>query len=41
VAGWTAELPGMADYFASFGDRLPPELLAQLGDLRARLETAS
>jgi phosphoenolpyruvate carboxykinase (GTP) len=41
VAGWTAELPGMAAYFASFGDRLPPELLAQLDDLRSRLETAS
>jgi hypothetical protein len=27
----------MAAYLASFGDRLPPELLAQLDDLRARL----
>jgi phosphoenolpyruvate carboxykinase (GTP) len=41
VAGWKAELPGMAAYFASFGDRLPPALLTQLDDLRARLETAS
>jgi phosphoenolpyruvate carboxykinase (GTP) len=41
VAGWTAELPGMAAYLAGFGDRLPPELLAQLDDLRSRLETAS
>jgi phosphoenolpyruvate carboxykinase (GTP) len=37
VAGWTAELPGMAAYLASFGDRLPPQLLGQLEDLRARL----
>ena len=27
VAGWQAELPRMAEHLASFGDRLPPELL--------------
>jgi phosphoenolpyruvate carboxykinase (GTP) len=37
LAGWRAELPSLAAHLASFGDRLPPELLVQLGDLRARL----
>ena len=41
VAGWEAELPRLAEHLASFGDRLPPELLAQLEDLRRRLATAS
>ena len=40
VAGWQAELPSMAEHLASFGDRLPPELRAQLDDLRARLRRA-
>jgi phosphoenolpyruvate carboxykinase (GTP) len=35
--GWQAELPSLAEHLATFGDRLPPELLAQLDDLRARL----
>ncbi len=39
VAGWQAELPSMAEHLASFGDRLPAELRAQLDDLRARLDT--
>ena len=37
VAGWRSELPRIAEYLATFGDRLPPELNAQLEDLRARL----
>ena len=37
VARWQAELPSMAEYLATFGDRLPAELHAQLDDLRARL----
>jgi phosphoenolpyruvate carboxykinase (GTP) len=40
VAGWQAELPLLAEHLASFGDRLPPELLAQLDDLRTRLVEA-
>ena len=34
VEGWEAELPRMAEHLATFGDRLPPELRAQLDDLR-------
>ncbi len=37
VAGWRAELPSLDAHLASFGDRLPPELLVQLDDLRDRL----
>ncbi|MDX6599956.1 MAG: phosphoenolpyruvate carboxykinase [Gaiellales bacterium] len=37
VAGWEAELPSMAAYLDSFGDRLPPQLRAQLDELRTRL----
>jgi phosphoenolpyruvate carboxykinase (GTP) len=40
VAGWEAELPSLAEHLASFGDRLPSELRAQLEDLRARLDAA-
>ena len=36
-AGWEAELPRLAEHLATFGDRLPGELEAQLDDLRARL----
>jgi phosphoenolpyruvate carboxykinase (GTP) len=41
VDGWQAELPSLAEHLASFGDRLPAELLAQLDDLRARLASAA
>jgi phosphoenolpyruvate carboxykinase (GTP) len=37
VAGWEAELPSIAAHLDSFGDRLPPELRAQLDELRTRL----
>ena len=41
VEGWEAELPSLAEHLATFGDRLPPELSAQLEDLRARLASDS
>ena len=40
VPGWEAELPRLAEHLATFGDRLPAELQAQLEDLRARLGDA-
>ena len=40
VAGWESELPLLAEHFATFGDRLPAALDAQLEDLRARLGDA-
>jgi phosphoenolpyruvate carboxykinase (GTP) len=37
VPGWEAELPRLAEHLATFGDRLPAQLAAQLEDLRERL----
>jgi phosphoenolpyruvate carboxykinase (GTP) len=34
---WKAELPGIREYFAGFGDRLPRELVEQLDALEERL----
>ena len=34
---WKAELPGIREHFAEFGDRMPRELLEQLDALEARL----
>ena len=34
---WLAELPGIAEYFAQFGDRLPQAMSDQLEGLRKRL----
>jgi len=34
---WKRELPGIREYFAEFGDRLPPRLVAQLDALETRL----
>ena len=34
---WKRELPGIREYFAEFGDRLPPRLVAQLDALESRL----
>ncbi len=34
---WKRELPGIREYFAEFGDRLPRELIEQLDALEARL----
>ncbi|WP_246117435.1 phosphoenolpyruvate carboxykinase (GTP) [Cellulomonas composti] len=36
-AAWAAEADLTEEFFARFGDRLPPELAAQLASLRARL----
>jgi phosphoenolpyruvate carboxykinase (GTP) len=35
---WAAEVPQLAEHFARFGDRLPPELAEQLMALKERLE---
>ncbi|HLI15603.1 MAG TPA: phosphoenolpyruvate carboxykinase (GTP) [Acidimicrobiales bacterium] len=37
---WLAELPAIAEHFATFGDRLPPALEHELEALRVRLEAA-
>jgi phosphoenolpyruvate carboxykinase (GTP) len=37
AAAWQAELPGVREYFESFGARMPGELLEQLDALEARL----
>jgi phosphoenolpyruvate carboxykinase (GTP) len=34
---WKAEMPGIREYFAEFGDRIPRELVEQLDALEARL----
>jgi phosphoenolpyruvate carboxykinase (GTP) len=34
---WKAEVPKMEKFFAQFGSRLPPRLIKQLEDLKARL----
>ena len=34
---WKRELPGIREYFAEFGDRMPRELVEQLDALEARL----
>ena len=36
-ADWKRELPGIREYFAEFGDRLPPRLVEQLDALESRL----
>ena len=38
--GWLAELDGIEEYYASFGDHLPEELTKQVQALRKRLESA-
>lgn len=38
--GWLAELPGIEEYYATFGDHLPAELTKQVQDLRKRLEAS-
>ncbi len=34
---WKAELPGIREYFAGFGERMPRELVEQLDALESRL----
>ncbi len=36
--GWLSELPGIEEYYATFGDHLPEELTHQVNALRERLE---
>ncbi len=38
--GWLAELDGIEEYYATFGDHLPAELSQQVQDLRKRLEAS-
>jgi len=38
--GWLAELPGIEEYYATFGDHLPEELTHQVNALRERLEAS-
>ena len=38
--GWRAAIPQIEAHFAQFGDRLPPELKAQLEQLDKRLASA-
>ncbi len=38
--GWLAELAGIEEYYATFGDHLPAELTSQVKALRQRLETS-
>jgi phosphoenolpyruvate carboxykinase (GTP) len=35
--GWLAELKGIEEYYATFGEHLPAELTAQVNELRRRL----
>ncbi|MCB0911375.1 MAG: phosphoenolpyruvate carboxykinase (GTP), partial [Propionibacteriaceae bacterium] len=37
---WSAEADLTEEYFTQFGDKLPPELLDQLAELRARIAAA-
>lgn len=41
IEGWTAEVRGVEEYYASFGDRVPTELREELDALRQRLKDAS
>ena len=38
--GWLAELDGIEEYYATFGDHLPEELTKQVQNLRKRLEAS-
>jgi phosphoenolpyruvate carboxykinase (GTP) len=38
---WLAELPHIAEFYATFGDRLPPALAAELESLEQRLRDAA
>jgi phosphoenolpyruvate carboxykinase (GTP) len=40
VEGWLKEIPLIRGWYARFGDRLPPELAAQVDDLEDRLGAA-
>ena len=40
IDGWRAEVAGVREYYAEFGDHTPGELFEQLDALEARLESA-
>jgi len=40
VDGWLAEIPLIREYYAKFGEHLPPELTAELDGLEERLRAA-
>ncbi len=40
VEGWLAEIPLIRDYYGQFGVRLPSALVAELDQLKTRLEAA-
>ena len=40
VDGWLAEIPLIREYYASYGDKVPAALLAELDALEARLRAA-
>ena len=39
VEGWLQELPGIEEYYDTFGEHLPIELRQQITELKARLES--
>lgn len=40
IAGWKAEIPGIKEYYATFGDSIPAILYQELSDLSSRLDNA-
>ncbi len=40
LEGWLAELPLIAEYYETFGEHMPGELVAQLDAMRERLNAA-
>ncbi|MEN8161095.1 MAG: phosphoenolpyruvate carboxykinase (GTP) [Myxococcota bacterium] len=40
LEGWLAEIVGVREYYSNFGERVPPELHAELDGLKQRLEAA-
>jgi phosphoenolpyruvate carboxykinase (GTP) len=38
--GWLAELEGIEEYYATFGEHLPAELTSQVNELRSRLQAS-
>ena len=40
IDGWLAELPLIAEYYESFGEHMPGELVSQLEAMRERLNSA-
>ena len=40
IDGWLAELPMIQEYYETFGDHMPKQLVDELGAMRERLESA-